>query len=101
MDAGVERRFKKIDRRLHGITTLIRMGAKVLVRTALQQGEVSRLQKEDRQAIHALIESQMRAEARMDRWEARMDRTEEQSRRTDQKLERLIRALTRNRRNGR
>ena len=122
MDADVEGRFKRIDRRLHGITTLIRMGAKVLVRTAQQQAEmkrsqvemkqsqaeinrnlaeISRLQKEDRQAIHALIESQMRAEARMDRWDARMDRLQEQSRSTDQKLDRLIAALLKNQRNGR
>ena len=65
MDADVEKRFKRIDRRLHGITTLIRMGAKVLVRTAQQQAEISRLQKEDRQAIHPLIEAQIRSEARM------------------------------------
>ncbi len=71
---------RKTDRKLNILAQMVRVGLKEMVRTD--------------QKIKALIDAQMRAEARMDRSEARLERL-------DVKFERLMAALLRKGPNGR
>ena len=102
---SLETRVDRLEKNLETTAKLVKLGMKILLKT-------QQLGKENREAINALIEAQMRAEARIGRAEARMDhadarmnradaREEARQRRIDERLNRLIDVLLRRSPNGR
>ena len=79
----LEKRMDRVEKNLDTTAKLVKLGMKVVLQNA----------RDTKEAINALIDAQMRAEARMDRTEARQ-------RRSDEKFERLIASLLGKGRNG-
>ena len=67
----LEPRVGKLERRMDATAKLIQTGMKLLVKA---QQETAAFKKETRVAIHALVEAQMRSDAKVDRLVARVDR---------------------------
>jgi cell pole-organizing protein PopZ len=80
-----DKRMAKIDKRIDAITKLIQTGMRILAKTD--------------EKLNALVDAQMRAEARMEKFEARMEKFEvkyeQRPAETDARLDRLIKALAR------
>lgn len=81
-----EARMDRTDKQINGVLKLLKMGARALAGM------------DDK--FNALIDSQQRAEGRMDRLEKAQERSEARQDRLDARVDRLIRALERVR-NGR
>ena len=113
--AGIVALQAKTDRKIDAIAKLARFGMKMLVKMEEAQGKIQEVQKEgdyklntliDAQQrtdekLKALIEAQKRTDERLARTDERLALTDERLARTDEKFERLLRALLRQRANGR
>jgi len=88
--AAHERRMDALDRRMNGVTKLIQQGTRLLVS----------FQKETDRKIDALIDGQLRADARFEEAQRRTDAAlkglAEAQKITEQKLQRLIDRQSRN-----
>ena len=72
---------RALEKDLETTAKMVKLGMKIVLQT-------QQLGKENKEGINALIEAQMRAEARMDRAEARMDRAETRMDRDETRMDR-------------
>jgi chromosome segregation ATPase len=79
--AEFDERLLKLNKRMDAMGKLVQTGMKILVKTD--------------EKLNALVDAQMRAEARMAKHDERMAKYEERTAEMDARLDRLIKALSR------
>jgi len=99
--ARAEVRMDRIDKRLDGITKLMRMGAKAMLATDKRLNALAATQKRTDQAIVALTDSQKRTEQAMAATDERLKTLIESQQRTDKKFDRFMEAFLKKGANGR
>jgi hypothetical protein len=85
--ARAMRRMDKFDKQIKATENLVRAGMKLVLKNRAEQKESDRT---FNAKLNALVDSQMRAEERMNRYDERMKKHEEWLRKHDERFERFM-----------
>jgi hypothetical protein len=99
--ARAEVRMDRIDKRLDGITKLMRMGAKAMLATGKKVNALVAAQKRTDEKIGALVEAQRRTEQALTATDERFKALIESQQRTDKRFDRFMEAFLKKGSNGR
>jgi septal ring factor EnvC (AmiA/AmiB activator) len=99
--ARAEVRMDRIDKRLDGITKLMRMGAKAMLATGKKVNALAAAQKRTEDKINSLTAAQQRTDERINALIDAQQRTDRTLAATDKKFDRFMEAFLKKGANGR